>query len=139
MASPSVDAGDGTTIDFATSSFSAEVTNIDWGGIERESIDTTHLGTAEAGAGAIANKTYIPSDMTDPGEITMDIHFNPDTEPPINASDVAETITVTFASGATWACSGFITGYEPGVPLEDKMTASVTIKCTGNITISAAT
>lgn len=138
-----VDIGTGTTIVFGTSGFNAEVTDVDWGGLSREAIETTHLGTAVAGAGKVGSKTYIPGDLSDPGEISLTGHFNPNLKPPMEAA--AETITVTFplpAGGttpATWVASGFMTAFAETTPLEDKMGFTATIKITGNITVTQST
>lgn len=143
MPGATVNDGTGTTITFATSSFTAEITNIEWGGIERESIDTTNLSAAAPGANDFGNRTFIPSALADPGELTLEIHFNPDTLPPVHL--VAETITVTFplvsgdTTAAKWAGSGFATGYGAVVPLGDKMTTTMTVKMSGNQTRTAAT
>ena len=66
------DLGNGTTIAFATSPFTAVITSLQVSGITRESIETTHLGTAAAGAGKFGSKTFIPAKNTDPGEIRLD-------------------------------------------------------------------
>jgi len=129
MASPSVDIATGITITFGTSEFTAEILDVTPPGMSREAIETTHQGTT-------GQKTFMPADLYDSGELGFDIHFNPDTSPPIGSA--AETITITFPSGATWAFTGFMTGYAPSAPLEDKMTASVTVKVTGAITITPA-
>ena len=129
MASPLVDIGTGITIVFATSAFAAEITDVTGPGLARDSVETTHQGTTSA-------RTHIPVDLFDAGELGFDIHFNPDTDPPIDAA--TEVITITWPSGATWVFSGFLTAYEPGTPLEDKMTASITIKITGDIAITPA-
>ncbi len=129
MPSPDVDIGTGITIGFGTSAFAAEITDITGPGLERESVETTHQGTEDA-------RTHAPVDLFDAGELGFDIHFNPDTDPPIDQPE--ETITITWPSGATWVFQGFMTGYEPATPLEDKMTGSVTIKITGDITITPA-
>jgi hypothetical protein len=137
-----VDVGYGTTVVFGTSAFSAELLSVDWGGISREAIDVTHMGSGAPGAGVFGNMEFIPNDISDPGELTMEIHFNPDTLPPIDA--VAETVTVTFplfagdTTPADWEGSGFVTSYEPTVPHDDKMTATMTVKFSGNITRTAA-
>lgn len=143
MAGGTVDTAHGTTVVFGTSAFSAELVGYTLSGQARVSIDTTHLGTAAPGANAIHNKTFIPSDVSDAGEVTMDIHFNPENLPPINSA--SETITITFPlySGDTTATiyttSGFVTGFDMTGALEDKMTASMTVKLTGAITKTAAT
>lgn len=130
MASPTVDISSGATIDFGTSSFSAEVVDITPPGFSREAIQTTHQETANS------SHTFTPADFSDKGELSFTIHFNPDTDPPIDA--VAETITLTFGSGADWAFSGFMTGYEPDAPFNDKMVATVTVKVSGDVTVTPA-
>jgi len=125
--SPLVDIGTGITIVFGTTGFVAEIMDITGPSLARDSVETTHQGTTGA-------RTHIPVDLFDAGELGFEIHFNPDTDPPID--NVVEEITITWPAGATWVFSGFFTGFEPGTPLEDKMTASVTIKITGDIVIT---
>ena len=118
--------GTGTTITFATG-FCAEILSVDHGGAGRDSIDTTHMGTTTA-------RTFMPTTLYDPGALTVQLQFIPSTAPPwLNA---AETVTVTFSDATTWACSGFLTSFEYGDPLENKLTATVTIKFSGAITIT---
>lgn len=131
MASPAVDVSHGITIVFGTSGFSGEITDVTPPGTTRDTIDTSHQGTSDF-------MTFIPSALADNGELTFTVHYNPDTEPPMTESDVAETITITAPSGATWAFSGFMSGYEPDAPHLDKMTASVTVKVSGAITVTPA-
>lgn len=129
-----VDNGTGASVTFGTSGFTANITAINGDSIERPSIDTTHLGTTTA-------RTFIPGDLVDQGNLTLEIQFDPDTTPPIKTA--TETITVTFplSSGGTtaadWEFSGFGTSFEYGVPLEELMTGSLTVKVTGDITITA--
>lgn len=136
------DIGTGAVITFS-SSFFAQITNISWSGISRPSIDSSHMGIAAAGAAKFGNRLYIPGDLIDPGELSVDMHFNPITDPPIAGS--AETVTVTFgkfgsdSTGTSYAGSGFLTDWEFTVPIEELMTASATIKFSGNITITDAT
>jgi hypothetical protein len=132
-----VDIGTGASVTFGTSGFNAYVSNISGPNASRDPIETTHLLTT-------GGKTFIPGDLYDPGEITLDIMFDPSLTVPMFAQEVLETITITYpvpaglSTGATWACSGFVTGHSPTAPLEDKMTASLTIKLSGNITKTAA-
>ena len=125
------DIGTGTTIAFGTSSFSAELLGISQDGMSRPAIDTSHMGTSTW-------KTFMPGDLVDNGEVQMEIAFNPDNQPPISA--VAETITITFpvpagsSSGATAAFSGFVTDWGVQGPLEERMTSTITIKVSGQIT-----
>ena len=137
-----VDVGTGTTIVFQTSSFSAEIVDIQIGGISREAVDVTEMSDV-VGAGNIGGREFIPTRLADPGELTLEVHFDPDDTPPVNLP--AEVIDITFpqASGETtptkWSATGFCTSYDAAVPLEDKMTATITIKITGDITITPAT
>lgn len=118
--------GYGITITFATG-FLAEITDTTPPEMARESIDTTHTATPD---GAM---TFIPSDLIDYGECGCDINFDEGRTPPIDQP--AETVVINFPSGTTWTFQGFLTNYAPAAPIDDRMTASVTIKVSGKITI----
>lgn len=134
--------GTGTSINFGTSGFAAELVGIPtMGGIERTAIETTPLDVTDPGAGKLGNRTYLPSSAV--GPITMEVRFNfdPDLTPPMHAN--AETITVTFplpagqATAATWAGSGFLTSYNiEGIVLDGKVEAVGAIQITGALTIT---
>lgn len=130
------DVGTGISITFATSSFTAEITDVQGQGISRESIATSHHGST-------TYMDFIPGDLTDPGEVTLEFSFDPDEQPPITGP--AENIIITFptpaggATGATAASSGFITEWSWGAPLEEKMTGNATIKLTGTTTWTNST
>ncbi len=143
MAGASVNIGTGTTITFATTGFSAEVIEtVEWTGITRPAVDTTHMTSTQASTGQFGGRTFIPPKFADPGQIALMLHFNPQTNVPINSA--AETITVAFplvsgdATAASWSGTGFITEMGPSVPLEDKMVNRVTIKLSGLITMTDA-
>lgn len=119
------DLGHGASITFA-SGFIAKILSIDWGGISRAAIETTVLDTS-------GGKTFMPGDNYDPGQISVEMQFDSDAAPPITGA--AETVTLTFPDGETWAASGFLTEFEIGnVTNEGVMTANATIKLTGSIT-----
>lgn len=77
----------------------------------------------------------MPGDLVDDGDVTVDIHFDPDSQPPISAAP--ETITITFPLPAGQSTAGkvvgtgFISAWSWGDPLEDKMTARMTITWDG--------
>ena len=129
FASSSVDLGTGATITFGTSGFTANIENIELPEQVREAVNTSHLGTS-------GRHTKIPSDLVDSGSMKMTFQFNPDTDPPIDQA--AETVTITFPEGATWAFSGFMTNYGGSVPLEGKMMGTATVEITGDISQTAA-
>jgi len=119
--------GTGTSISFATG-FLCEVLDVTPPGAKRESIPSSHMLT-------VNDHTFKPAKLVDRGELKVDIAFNPATEPPID--EAPETIVITFpdSSNTTWTFTGFMMAYEPKDPLEDRATASVTIKVTGGVTI----
>ena len=124
------DIGTGTTVTFGTSGFTADILNVNWDGITRESIETSHMGTT-------SDKTFMPADLVDNGTIVLEIAFVATLSPPIITNGAAETVTIAFAGSAThWSASAFQTEFSIGAPLEDKMTGSLTLKVTGGITIA---
>ena len=124
------DIGTGSTVTFGTSAFSADILSISIDGIERGAVQTSHMGTT-------SDHTFMPVDLVDNGEVTLEIAFIATLSPPIITNGAAETVTIAFAGHATtWAFSAFQTGFQITAPLEDKMTATVTLKITGGITIA---
>jgi len=118
------DVGTGTSITFS-SGFFAEILSVGHSGISREDIDITHMGTTVA-------REFMPSDLYEPGELSVELAFDPSTPPPITGA--AETITVTFPDASTAAASGYLSSFDYTDPLEEKMTATATIKFSGAIT-----
>lgn len=123
------DVGTGTTITFTHTSkpidASAEITSISKSGESLESIETTHMGTTGA-------RSFIPADLPDSGEMTVEGHFSADMALPTWGEVAA--ITISFAGEPTtdlYTCAGFITAHDVDAPLEDKMTFSATFKMTG--------
>ena len=133
-----VDIGTGTTVTFGTSGITANITDVGWSGLSRESVPTSHMGTT-------GGMTYTPADLYDPGELTLEVQFDPDKNYEVDIARVAETITVTFplASGqstaSAWSATGFITGIEWDDPLEGLMTGTITCKMSGAITTTPST
>ena len=128
MAAPLVDIGTGITIGFGTSGFTAEILDVNWPSITRETVDVTHQGTTGA-------RIHSPTDLYDGGEFSFDLHFNPDTTPPTETPQ--EEITITGPSLATWVFNAHGIGYSPTTPLEGKMMCTATFKVSGEINITA--
>ena len=63
-------------------------------------------------------------DLTDPGELTVDLQFASDVLPPINGA--SEAITITFADAETYAANGFMTGFTFTGEVEGLMTGTAT-------------
>jgi len=126
--------GTGTSVAFGTSSFAANVTGIAIDGVERPAIPTSHLGTT-------TSATFIPGDIVDEGTVTLDIQYDPDVEPPKKGA--AETVTITFpllgggSTAASRAFSAFVTSFDAGVEIDGLINGSVTVKVSGNVTVTA--
>jgi hypothetical protein len=130
------DEGTGATLTFGTTGVTLDITSIASGGITREALETTNLGTTNA-------KTFIPGDLYDPGEITVQFQTNPDTQPPF--TNASETVTITYPvptgsnNGATEASSAFVTSVDVSTcEVDSIMMGSCTIKRTGAITFQDA-
>jgi len=142
MAGTTSDVGTGTTVVFGTSGFTSLITNVSWSGISREALDTSNMATAAPTGDNFANMTYIPSALADPGTLELELLFDPDQAPPIDA--VTETITVSYplvvgdSTPSKWECSGFVTDFSSDAPHDGVMTASMSVKLTGNIDPTAA-
>lgn len=135
MASPAADIGTGCSITF--SGFTMQATEVSLSGMERASIETTHLKTTQGSSDA-CSRTFIPGKYADPGILNANVQFNPDALPPIEGT--AAAITVTFGSGATWTCSSaFMTSFQFTAPLEELMTATAAWKLSGALNATAAT
>lgn len=136
MASPLSNIGTGGTIAFGTTSFTARFNNFNMDGIERPVIDAPHMAVAAPEADEIANMPRLLGEIASPGNMTCEIHFNPDTVVPVCAA--AEQITMTWNGGATWVFSGGIVSYSASAAVDELMTGTVEIAALGPITVTAA-
>lgn len=138
MATANVDQGFGTTITFG-SAFLGSILSIDWGGLNRAKLSTSHMGTTNGWM------TYLPSDLKDPGELTIEVFFDPSKDWKARINAAAETVTITFpvpaggTTAGTIAGSGFLTEFDIADPHDDVMTATAKIAFTGELTFTAAT
>jgi predicted secreted protein len=134
------DVGTGATFVFGTVAVPLTITSIEPSGLSRESIDVSDLATT-------GGRTFIPGDLYDPGEIAIEGLLDPDLGDALitKIAAVKETCTITFPipaggiGGATFAASGFVTELEFGVPMEEEMTFSMTVKLSDEITWTDST
>jgi hypothetical protein len=118
--------GTGTTIAFATSTFTAEFMSVDGSGNDGiEDINISHLGTT-------GYHDYIPTSIKEGGEFSIPILYDGTDDPTVG---VEESVTITWAGLATtkWVFPGYIKEFTPTAPLEDKMTANIVVKVSGDI------
>lgn len=98
----------------------------------RDQVEVTNMSSPDA------TREYIPS-LKEPGEVGFELNWVPG-----NATDLvfiamldepdSRLFAITYAQvtpARICTFRGFVTGYEPGVPYDDKMTANVTLKVTG--------
>ena len=139
MASQAVNAF-GTTISKDGNEI-AEVTNIGGPKLARDTLEVTHHKSTGMW------REFIKG-LKDGGEVSLDLNFLP-FHATHNASttgllaDFSDDTTIaawvlTFpdSGGTTWSFNGIVTGFEPSQPFDDKLTASVTIKVTGQPTLA---
>ncbi len=138
MPGASVDVGTGASVVFATSGFAAEIVGIRRAAIERPVIETSHLGTAAPSGDAYGNATKIPGRIVNPGQLELDIHYDIRQKPPIHAAPETITLNLPTVAGDSTAgnesASGFVASVSREIPLDGKMTATITIEFTGPVT-----
>jgi hypothetical protein len=113
----------------------AEVFDITPPNESTDTIDVTHMQSPDA------MREFIMG-LTDPGEISFELNFVPGStsETAILAARASRQKrggVITIPNGWTWSFDMLVTGYEPAVPNEDKMTATVTGKVTGGVVRAA--
>lgn len=127
--------GDGAT---PTETFTplAEVLNVTPPSDTVDIIDATHMASVNR------TREYIPG-LIDPGEASIEMNFVPGSAADLaiqalKGLSVTTNFQIIFAPGGsgavTWTFAGFLTGYEPAAPFDDKMTATVNIKVTSSYT-----
>ena len=131
------DVGTGATLAFGTSGWTGNIEDMSWGGIPREEVPTSHLLT-------VGGKTFIVGKLYDPGDLTVEMQYDPDDRPPFDQP--TETITVTYpvpeggSTGATHAAIGFIKNWTPPqLSVDGKMMSTFVIKFSGSITFTNST
>lgn len=111
----------------------AEVTNISGPGRSLETIDATHMESTDA------YREYLPS-LKDGGELNFDLNYLPADANQLGLSEDMENrirrnfrIVWTDVANSTDQFSGYVTSFEPSAQIDDKLSASCTIKVTGAI------
>lgn len=125
--------GHGATVTYG--GFTAQITGVSGPSLARDAIDITHMGSPNKW------REFMPG-LIDAGELTLEVHFDPTEAPAIAAAYDPATptpLTITWPDSANTqfvAEGAFMTGYDVGDPVDDKMTASVTFKLSGEMNFS---
>lgn len=134
------DTGNGTTVAFATTSWTGKIEKVSGFNKSKQKVETSHLGTT-------GDKTFIPGDLAEWTDVTLTVLFEATLGlPALGTAD--ETITVTFpvppggSTGGIVAGTGFIVdvGYPEAVN-GTLMKSSIKFAWSGNtdVTWTAAT
>lgn len=125
------DTGNGTTITFGTTSFSASWEEIDAGEQTRDAIEDSHLGTT-------GDKTYMPGDLQEPGEASGVFQWDQSFGTFPATTTAAETVTISYplksgeSTNATLAGTAIVTRVKGPVARNgEKMMGEMTIKWDG--------
>lgn len=138
-----VDAAIGHGLDFkrgdggspTTFSTVGEITSLTAPTLTRDAVEKTHTQSPERWREFLGG-------LKDGGEVTAELNFDPADATTTSFLNDVNTNTlqeyqIEWPNGTTWEFFGLITGFEPGAPLDDRMTASVTLKLSGKPTFIA--
>jgi hypothetical protein len=84
-------------------------------------------------------KEFIGSAVYDPGELSVEVLFDPAVKPTADLANVAtnQVVSVYWASGGTtttlWSAFGYATGFEASAAMEDMNSGTLTIKLSGTL------
>lgn len=125
-----------STDDGATYVDLAEISDITPPSSTIDMVDATHTQSPNA------DREFIIG-LNDPGEASFEMNFIPGSAADlkiqtIKAARARVKCRITFPNGVTWTFSGLLMTYEPAVPTDDKMTASVSWKVSGSTVTGSA-
>lgn len=128
--------GQGTTFSYGGGAV-ADVISISGPGITVATIDTTNI--------ASIHRQFLGGTI-DSGELSLEINYDPNTpsglEDAVDSTAATapqgETCVIVFSDASTWTFTGFITAFNPSVAIDGAVTASISIKATSSVVISAS-
>lgn len=114
----------------------AEVTDLAPPNQQVEEVEASHLRSPGK------TREFIPG-WNDPGEASLTINWIPGDGTDtlirgLKATAARRSHRITWPNGFTWTFSGFIKGFEPASPMDDRMTGVVAIRVTGDTSYGAA-
>ena len=136
--------GHGSTVSFkigaAAAVMIAEVTSIGLPNPQIADVEATHFQSPDRA------REYIPG-LKDNGEIAIGINYDAGsaTDDQVNlamaeTAPITVTITIPTVSGTDqeFTFPGIVKGYEKNIPIDDRQTATITIRVAGAVTQEAA-
>ena len=116
----------------------ADVLSISTPSVSTATIDTTNLGSV--------HRTYIAGTI-DSGEMTLELMYDPMSDTDIedawdntaSAAPVEKACIITFADSgtATFTFNAILVGFSANVAIDEKVTATITLRVSGAITVAA--
>ena len=125
--------GDGASVETFTAI--AEINSVDGPNKTRDTIDVTSLDSTGG------YREFIPG-FRDGGEVTLDMNWTRNGYETMNTDfesddSVNYQIVMTDTGATTYDFAAYVTALGSAIPTDDKITASVTLKITGQITMSS--
>ena len=125
--------GHGTTLTVGGTTV-GEIFNISGPDKTRQTVDTTSFDSTGS------TREHTPLRFSDSGEVTLDLKYNADAA--TNASQILRGVykdnenvefVMTLSNAETLTFDGHITALGHSIPLDDKVTQSVSVKLTGKV------
>ena len=113
------------------------------------SISTPSVSVATIDTTGIADvfRTFLGGTI-DSGEMSLEVMYDPNStagtaleaewESTASAAPTAKTCVITFSDSSTYTFSAILTGFSASVAIDDKVTASVSLKVSGSITVAGS-
>lgn len=133
--------GLGTTVELAdlvspgAFTFISEVFNLNPPSEQDDTVEVTHYTSPGR------RREYIPG-LVNSGEISFDMNYVPGSASDVlinAAKGVEKVVRLTFPNGVALVFHAIRQGYEKSDPLDDRMTATVTFRVTGDVNQSIIT
>lgn len=116
----------------------AEVTKIDFGGIKLDLVESTNHSSTGGW------REFTPT-LKDGGEVTLELNYVPTAATHKNASGgllylldqkTLQTFHCVFPDTTDWTLPGYVTTFKPSAPVDGKLSATVTIRISGQPTLA---
>jgi predicted secreted protein len=115
----------------------AEIFNVTPPNQQTDSVEATHNLSPDR------TREFITG-LINPGEASFEMNFIPGSTADmriqqLRASGVVKNCKIIFPNNTAWTFLASIIGFEPSTPIDDRMTATVTLKVSGSTTITIVT
>jgi hypothetical protein len=135
--------GNGATLVFGSSGWTAKITKISKGGIAREFVDVSHLGTTPAGAGKFGGKIKKPAKLIDAGQLVVEYQMDGDQRPLVMEDPETATLTFPLSDGEStptiWEGEAFATNVDgPDFVNDEVQAGTMALECSGEWEITPA-